>query len=267
MTRYLDAHNHFMVRDGEERDLLDGMDEAGVEKSVLLAMPTCDLLFGGTPIGDNEAVLNACRNHPDRFIFFLGVDPRDAGAAETVRRYAGQGARGVKLFPPLGFYPDDPVCIRLYEIVAELGLVVLSHTGATNLPLVHGTGRRATASHFADPIRFDGLARLFPEIKWILAHMGYPWSINAWTVAAHNRENVYLDLCGGGPWMEMHPFLYESIGRSIPIDFRRVLWGTDRLVRPKEHLARTREIVMRMGCEEAELPFVFGETARGFLGC
>ena len=266
MGKRIDAHNHLLLRDREESELLATMDEGGVEKTVLLALEPPCLHFCGAPLAGNEVVCEVCRRHADRLVFFLGVHPLLPDAEQTVRKYADLGARGVKLFPPMGFYPDDPPCLRVYETVAELGLAVLSHTGATNLPIVGGAPRQVTASHFADPIRFDGLARMFPEINWILAHMGYPWSINAWTVAAHNRGNVYLDLCADGPWLTFHPHMYNAIGRSIPLDFGRVLWGTDRVVRPAEHVAKVEAVLRAMGCPEEAFAGVFGDNAARLLG-
>ena len=133
MPRLIDAHNHLVLREGDEDVLLRGMDEAGVEKTVLLAIAPIRLEFCEGEIAGNEAVSAACQRHPDRFLHFVGVDPREPDAGATVRRYVDLGAAGIKLFPPAGYYPDDPACFALYETAADLRLPILSHTGATNL--------------------------------------------------------------------------------------------------------------------------------------
>jgi len=54
--------------------------------------------------------------------------------------------------------------------------------------------------------------------------MGFPWSVNAWYVAAVNA-NVCLDIAGGGFWSTSLPYLYNTVGRQVTIDFNRVIWA------------------------------------------
>ena len=118
MNRIIDAHVHCFLREHEETNLLAAMDAAGVEKSLLLAVPPVG--FMGACTAGNQEVLSLCRRHEDRLAFGAYVDPRDKDAADTLRRYAQAGARTLKLYPPVGFFPDDPICMSLYEAAAEL---------------------------------------------------------------------------------------------------------------------------------------------------
>ena len=260
MSGMIDAHIHLLLREHEERNMLDAMDEVGVERSILVPLP--NMRFLGAPCGGNEEVFNLCGRHPDRFCGMVYADPREPHAVDTVRRYADLGAKACKLFPPVGFYPDDPVCMDLYEALAQRRMPVLSHTGYTNLPYENGAPREATSSHFSDPIRFDGLARKFPEITWVLAHMGMPWCLNAWFVAAGNG-NVFLDASGGTNWLRIIPHLWRQSGGVFPIDFDRVVWGSDNCGGSLDRqLAFIRDLLDELGCDEAHRPAVFGETAR-----
>jgi predicted TIM-barrel fold metal-dependent hydrolase len=263
MNRVIDAHCHHFLREGQEAVLLDGMDAAGVEKSLLLGVPP--LGFMGTVTAGNDEVLRLCRRHPDRLSFGAFVDPRRKNAPATLRRYADLGAKALKLYPPIGFFPDDPVCMPLYEAVAELRLPVLSHTGATNCDYSPHRKRQSLASHWADPIRFDGLARKFPEITWVLAHMGFPWCINAWFVAAGNN-NVWLDIAGGSFWSTSLPHLYNASGRQVPIDFNKVLWGSDNCLPQDQHIRFSKKLLADLGCPKKCLPSVFGLTAAKVFG-
>ena len=258
MERIIDAHIHFLHREDEEVNLLRAMDEAGVEKSLVLPLP--GLSFMNACTAGNETVYEVHGRHPDRIAFGVFADPRDSGAIDTVRRYVDLGAKVFKLYPTLGFYPDDAVCMPLYEAIAALGIPVLSHTGASDLTYWKGAPRSYLCSHWADPIRFDGLSRKFPEITWILAHMGFPWSVNAWFVACVNR-NVMLDIAGGGMWSTSLPFLYDSVGRQIPIDFERVMWGSDNCLPPKDHIPFSQKILRELGCPDEDFPRVFGGNA------
>ena len=258
MTAIVDAHIHFLLRDNEEENLLRSMDEAGIEKSVLLPLPP--LRFQGACTAGNETVYQVHKRHPERIAFGVFADPRQPQAIDIIRRYVEHGAVVYKLYPTLGFYPDDQVCIDLYEAIIPLKIPILAHTGATDPTYWYGPKRLSLSSHWADPIRFDGLARQFSEINWVLAHMGFPWSVNAWFVAAVNR-NVYLDIAGGGMWSTSLPYLYNSVGRQIPIDFGRVMWGSDNCLPPIEHIPFSQKILSDLGCPESKYPAVFGGSA------
>ena len=254
----IDAHIHCMDRENEEKNLLSGMDDAGIEISVLLPLPPA--CYQGAPTAGNEEIYDIAGRHPDRLSFGVFADPRQPDAIDTVKHYADLGAKVFKMVPTIGFFPDDPVCMDLYETLADLKMPILSHTGATDIPVISDKPRQALSSHYADPIRFDGLSRMFPALTWVLAHMGFPWSHNAWFVSWVNK-NVYLDVSGGGFWSTSLVPLYNSIGRQIPIDFERVIWGSDNCLTPKEHIPFTKEILTGLGCEEKYFPKIYGQTA------
>jgi predicted TIM-barrel fold metal-dependent hydrolase len=259
MSRIIDAHVHYLLRPNEEKNLLSGMDAAGVDKALVLAL--MPLGFMNACLAGNDEVQAVCKRHPKRLAMGAFVDPRRKNAARDLRRLAGDGAKAIKLFPPIGFYPDDDACMPVYEVAADLKLPVLSHTGATNCDYWPPRKRQSLASHWADPIRFDGLARKFPEVTFVLAHMGFPWSLNAWYVAAGNN-NVYLDISGGWFWLTALPALYESSGRQVPIDFaNKVMWGSDNCLAPVEHIKCSRKLLKSLGCPAKCLPAVFGGTA------
>ena len=110
-------------------------------------------------------------------------------------------------------------------------------------------------------MRLDGLARRYPNINFIMAHMGYPYYVNAWSVA-HANLNVYLDTSGGGVWQTGAPAVYNALSRFIPIDFyRKVIWGSDNCGTPKENMENSRRNIEEMGCPKDAESAVFGETA------
>jgi len=263
MTRIIDSHNHFLVKENEEKNLLEGMDAADVERTVLLPLP--EMGFKGACTAGNEEIYDLCKRHPDRLSFAVFADPREPDAIDTVRRYAELGAKLLKLYPVIGFYPDDDMCMPLYETLAELKMPVLSHTGPTDLRYCHDKPRVSTSSHWADPIRFDGLARKFPEITWILAHMGNIWAMNAWFVAFVN-PNVYLGIEGNPEgWARILAPLWKLSAGVYPIDWNKVLWGTDNCWTPAENMVKMKKLLTELGCDESYYPAVFGQTAERIL--
>ena len=263
MSIIIDSHLHSFLKEGHEQEMLANMDAAGVERSILLPMPPVE--FRGACCMGNKECFEMAQRHPNRFAPGVYADPRDSNATGEVKKYAQLGAVVVKLFPPVGFYPDDPLCMNLYETIAKLRIPVLSHTGATSMTYWQGKPRASLCTHWADPIRFDGLSRKFPEITWILAHMGMPWCHNAWYVASVN-SNVYLDIAGGRVWLAPLPSLRESLGESFEIDFDRVIWGSDNCLPPVEHIAFTKELLNKLNCDESYHVAIFGQTAKNLFG-
>jgi len=103
------------------------------------------------------------QKYPGKVYTFIGVNPKRHNAVEIVERGVKEwGAKGVKLYPPMGFYPNDRVCYRLYEKCAELGIPVTIHMGYG----VFGYMK------YANPVHLDEPAHDFPEVEFIMAHAG-----------------------------------------------------------------------------------------------
>ncbi|TDD42303.1 hypothetical protein E1288_29925 [Saccharopolyspora elongata] len=87
-------------------------------------------------------------------------------ALELLAAAADRGARGLKLYPPMGFLPTDAIVDQLYEFCSARGLPVLFHTGPS-VPTLHANN--------AQPSHLDGVARRFPELRIIKGHCGHEW--------------------------------------------------------------------------------------------
>lgn len=76
----IDIHTHLgrgTIKDEppvDENELLKRMDELEIEKAVILprVRPECFFFHFTT-----EEVLKVCKKHPDRFITFCNIDPRN----------------------------------------------------------------------------------------------------------------------------------------------------------------------------------------------
>lgn len=265
----IDFHYHCADTPGAVDELLADMDASGMERTLLMGGPAGAWWeYRKCGFASNERVAEAVQAHPDRLLGNVYLDPRDPAARETFRTYLDRGFRAVKLFPPAGFDPGDEKFFPLYEDIEAAGVPVLSHAGQTNIQILSRTPgvRMATDSRFAHPMNFDRIARLFPKIPWVLAHMGYPWFVEAWSVAQAN-SNVYLDISGSGPWTDGIPLVFNAVGGSsyIPLDFRRVLWGSDNTLPQAEHIARLSVYMRLVGATAKDRARIFGDNARDLL--
>jgi predicted TIM-barrel fold metal-dependent hydrolase len=265
----IDFHMHYPAVEGFVDDLLKEMDAAGVEITNLMGGPgEAFWEYKNCRFAPNEKVLEAVRAHPDRLTGNVYIDPRELDAIQVFERYIGEGFKCVKMFPPVGFMPDEECYFPLYEKIEAAGVPLLVHAGQTNIKVIPkepGT-RKATNSKCSHPLNFDMISRLFPQMPIVLAHMGYPHYVDAWSVA-HANANVYLDISGSGPWTEGIPIVFNALGGHsfIPIDFTRVIWGSDNCLTQAEHIARSDVYMRQIGAKSAERKLIFGDTAKKLL--
>lgn len=118
------ASGFLPVADGTIGGLLDSMEKAGVDKSVILGIATNahqqasvnDFLFS---LADDE-----------HFIPFGSVYPDAPDALSELERIKSAGLKGIKFHPEYqNFYVDDEKMKPIYKKASELGLIVVFHAG------------------------------------------------------------------------------------------------------------------------------------------
>ena len=217
------ARDPALISDGTIDRLLREMDEAGIDKTVLLALDAGIAFRSDLSVREyNDYVGDIVREHPDRIIGFAGIDPRrGAEAVGELERCAEMGLKGLKLWTLTGFYPDDEDYYPLYEKATELGMPMLFHTGM---------GPPGTYLKFNRPVYVDKVAVDFPETPIIMAHIGAPaWVEEAVAVVAKNR-NVCVDISAWELTFKYAPFALCQALTQIKLatgSLRQVLFGTD----------------------------------------
>ncbi|MEW5734830.1 MAG: amidohydrolase family protein, partial [Thermodesulfobacteriota bacterium] len=125
---------------------------------------------------DNDRVMRAVAERPDRFVGWIFVNP--AGPADPeheIRRCAKRpGMIGVKVHPYWHNYSIQKL-FKTAAVCRELSLPMLIHLGADE----NGD--------------FAALADRFPDVTMIFAHAGLPY-IRQVCALAGRRPNVYVDL-------------------------------------------------------------------------
>jgi len=189
----------------------------------------------GHPRIANEEIAEACAAHPDVLIPFASVDPWKgrAGAREMRRLVDQYGVRGFKYHPSLqGFAPNDVMAYPQYEVIEELGVPALFHSGQTGIGagLPGGGGIRLK---YSNPMLVDDVAVDFPDLRIILAHPSFPWQDEALAVATH-KPQVYIDLSGWSPKY----FPAQLVRYANSLLQNKVLFGSDYpLISPDRWLA------------------------------
>lgn len=208
----------------------------------------------------NEECLALARRCPRVIPFFyIHMDGSDADA---VNRALGMGFRGLKFISPVKDF-DDPSYMPLYEAAARHGLPCLFHTGIVG----HSTddaGERISSARMR-PIFLDTIARRFPELTIVGAHLGAPWVEEAVSVMAYN-PNVYFDLSG---MMSMGTVTTDFFRRPWLFGFKweKIVFATDAMIRDFGFIyEKHRQVLAELEVPQAVREGVFGKTAAQMLG-
>jgi len=116
-----------------------------------------------------------------------GLDSRHMAAARMQLKEHRNKIVAVKCY--LGYLgaPDDPGFHPYYRLAEECNLPVIFHTGD-----VWGPKPDLTKSQ---PLLADKIAREYPNLRIVLAHVGVPWHIDACELA-WKHDNVWVELSG-----------------------------------------------------------------------
>jgi hypothetical protein len=106
-----------------------------------------------------------------------------------LKEYVQAGkVRALKLYPGYQpFYPNDAKWIAAYEFAAEQKIPVMIHSGDTYTP----KGKLK----YAHPLHVDETAVDFPDVQFVICHIGNPWIRDCMEVVYKNA-NVYADISG-----------------------------------------------------------------------
>ncbi len=212
----------------------------------------------GLPPLPDELIAGYQERFPETFVGFGSVDPLRTDAPERVRRVADLGLAGLKVHPTMqGFDPAADEAMPFFEAAAGAGLRILTHVGNSGLG-ARRPGGQGLRIDLAQPQRVDRAAAAFPEMPFMLAHLGAPWEAETLAMALH-KTNVFTDVSG---WKLK--YLPEAVVRDMRGRLRhQVCFGSDYpMIDPQRQLADLRALALPEEVEEA----VLGGNARRFLG-
>jgi predicted TIM-barrel fold metal-dependent hydrolase len=136
---------------------------------------------------DDRYVADYVASHPERLLGFLSLDPTVPGWEEELRfGHQELRLRGIKLMPMYaGFRPDDSRLDPLWTYATRHGLPVLLHTGTT---FVAQAPLECTLPRWLDEV-----ARRFPEVRIVMAHLGHPYEGEC-IATIRKHPHVYADI-------------------------------------------------------------------------
>lgn len=210
----IDCHTHIGRNNHINKtvdELLESMDEAGIDKSLVFAGELND--------APNDWVLEQVKGHNDRLLMVGAAHPMNPNfksmsdlqneAVKLARWYKEGKIVAVKFYTGYDhYYPavmndnDDYLCE-----LGDVGCPVIFHCGDCLNSV------KSAKLKYSHPLNVDDVAVDYPEINFIIAHMGFPWHRDAAEVCYKNA-NVYSDISG---------FVYGTFSLIEDQRFRKVL--------------------------------------------
>lgn len=235
------------------------MDAFGVDRLVLLPLDLTTTM-GGCVV-TNEEISSLVKLAPDRFIGFASVDPRRKDALQVLDRAFGEmGLKGLKLNPSKqAFYPADEMMRSIYEKCLEYNKPILFHAGLSWEP--------DCLIKYANPVNFEEVAQRYPDLRFCLAHFGWPWVVET-AMLVLKYPNVYTDtsmLYMDSP----EDFMDQVFNRTMgPLWFEnnfpdKVMFGSNN---PRFRSARIKRGLDSLEMRDETRKMLLGENALRFIG-
>jgi predicted TIM-barrel fold metal-dependent hydrolase len=179
------------------------------------------------------------RPHVDQVIKLLGDDPRitiieglrwrsDGERTDLYRleqRIRKGQVKGIKLYPGYDRYAiTDPSLESVFRIAAKYQVPVMIHTGDT-----YSKQAKVRQAH---PLLVDDVAVDYPDVKFIMCHLGNPWFQDA-AELLYKNDNVYGDISGltlGDFQSKFERYMLQRITDMLSFmgdPARQLMFGTD----------------------------------------
>ena len=148
--------------------------------------------------------------------------------------------------------------MQVYDEAEKLELPVLVHTGLTF--------SNRFSIRYNQPLMFDDIARKHPRLRLCLAHMGWPWVLDAVAITVRN-PNVFLDTAGtyaGTPSETIRQITSLVSGRIIENTLgEKLIFGSDY---PRIEVNKMFAAVSMLPVREEIRQSILRENALSFLG-
>jgi predicted TIM-barrel fold metal-dependent hydrolase len=270
----IDVHVH--TRGGEQGGkILKAMDEAGLERLVLFAVPP----HRGRPEGESppkdahkrsiDDMVRMVAPDPERLVGFAWIEPTLPDAEEAIDYAFGEkNLRGVKMIPN-HWYAADERAQACYQKIEQYGKPMLFHTG-----ILWG---QSDTSQYCRPAYFEIMLR-YPGIRFAMAHMSWPWTDECFAVCGKFRAAVrrdegrewtsFVDITTGAPRIWKVDALRKAFAY---LGDEQIVYGSDCFQAEnaddlRRHLAEDRSILRDAGASPETMERVLSTNALRWLG-
>jgi len=236
----VDAHHHLgtcdhFLTDSKKSDVMKAMSNAKVDKFLLMPFPGSP-----DPIAEHNRIGKLADETSGRACGITAINPIKYGVKSALqeidRTVKSMSFKCVKIHTiAWGLFPFNPIAEKIIERAQELKVPVMVHTGG---------------SLFSSPIHVEGVARKYPDVTFVLAHMGWIMHAAEAINVAKNNSNVYVETS----WSTG----YDIKGAVETLGADRVMMGSDLPTNIATEVTKIRSL----GLTKLEERKVLGETAQ-----
>ena len=261
----IDAHHHlWQPWEQYTEELQKYASKLGIDRVVVTGWPP-------NHVG-NDTMARAQAAHPD-FLLCLGFLRLGEDSPREVDRIKDLGLKGIKIIQPLDRYDADEF-MPIYARAASLKLPILFHLGIV--------ARDPSMDRLWDvsmarmrPVYLDRIARHFPELDIIGAHLGNPWYEEAGELG-RMHPNVYFDITGSTFKKKSPQFVsevfwwaqneqYGKMGDKHP--YAKIVFGTDVVPEMMEDVKNDYQVFMdHVQMQQEHRDMIWGGTAARIFG-
>ena len=203
-------------------DLFAKMTEHGVDHAVVLTSYKANVDRPSV-----EEVIEILANDP-RTTVVEGLRWRSESRTDlyTLEDRLREGpVKGIKLYPGYDKYAiNDPSLESVFRIAAKYDVPVMIHCGDT-----YAKDAKVRQAH---PLLVDDVAVDYPDVKFVICHLGNPWFQDTAEVLYKN-DNVYADISGltlGDFGFEFERYMVKRVKEMIMYmgdPGRQLMYGSD----------------------------------------
>lgn len=248
-----------------------------------------------------KKLLKLKNKYPNQILPFVGADPRRKNVFDIVKEYINDHSfLGVKIYPALGYYPNDKNLEKVYEFAQEKNIPILSHCSRGGvytkkiLPemLKHPikgtlpkTKPKLFSDNFTDPLNYIPILEKYPNLKICLAHFGGndEWDAyleKAWDPNKKDQKKSWVAIIV--EMMEKYPNLYTDISYTAFHSDRyfpllniflenkkikdRIMFGSDYYMVEREKVSeREVSLKVRYALGETKFKLISYDNVKNFL--
>ncbi|MGA8184515.1 MAG: amidohydrolase family protein [Terriglobia bacterium] len=259
--KIIDGHVHYNGDPAFLQKLLQKLDS--VDGMAFLLVPPAEM----------DTAVPIIHAHPNRLVGFAEIDMDSAHALEDIDIAHEAGFRGIGELEYVRHNFDDPIYFPIYKRAEKYHMIALFHTGIVNR--MHPNVSTNVSIARMQVTRLDLIARMFPKLTIVVAHMGnpdYAWAaeISRW------NPNVFVDLTGSSLIKKQNDYtFFKSIfwwsgvvsphtPESKHSAFERLVFGSDifggDLPEFDRELKRYHEMLDACGVPKQAQEYIFSGT-------
>jgi uncharacterized protein len=246
-----------------------------------------------TPIErQHEELWHLAQTSGGQIIPFYAADPRHEDIVERVKNNLSKDKfRGIKIYPNLGYKPDDPRLMEIYKMCIEGDFPVVTHCSPGGIWRYGVTKKERRAN--SEPLNYKRILDTpgYENLKFNLAHFGgaeewvrhlrgraqedeeQPWVRTIYDMIASGKyPNLYTDISYTvftpkvqGLYLDLVDYLKVLL--SHPLVRKRVLFGSDYYMVERESISeKEASLLLRSRLGEDLYKQIAYTNPREFLG-